>query len=156
MTTTQTDAEKRAELEKLEKELKRQEEISIAGAAVLTPKQSLLQVPASSKNHPKNKDYHLRWVNMRDPQKAQNRKVMGWERVPESEGGATIGDEYALFRIPKQRREAIVAGFEAENKRRLQQHERDLENEAEAVARVLKDKFGIVPQKGILINERER
>lgn len=124
------------------KKLKRQEELEVHGAPNNTPKQQILnQSELAAKLLSEGKS--LRWVNIKDPNKAISRKAEGYVRLPESEGGVTLGDELALFVIPTQLKEQRLARQEKLQQTRLTAYKTEMEQLAESTARTLKDKYGI-------------
>lgn len=125
----------------LQADLKRREATEITGAPVRMPKQQLLD--ASDTQEKVGPEKHVRWLNMKDPNKVSSRQMEGYVRVPESEGGKALGDEMATFAIPTVKRDARVAAEKEENKRRLMSHKTDMERLAESTAKVLRDKHGI-------------
>lgn len=121
--------------------LKRQEATSgRSGAIPRMPKQHMLD---ASEVQAKKPEKHLRWVSLKDSNKVPTRKHEGYVVVPEKDGGRTLGDEYVLMEIPKERYEQRLAQQREENDRRLNQHDKEWQQQAEAVARELRDKHGI-------------
>lgn len=121
--------------------LKREEKITgRSGAVPLTPKQQMLDASEVQSAMP---DKHVRWVTLRDPNKMAQRKAEGYTILPPTEGGKSIGDELVLMAIPRDLYEQRVARQDAENRRRLNQHNREWEALAENQARILRDKHGI-------------
>ena len=125
----------------IQKKLAAQEATTVLGAPSRTPKERMLD--ASSTQEKLGPEAHVRWLNLRNPDKVAMRQAEGYVRVPESEGGKAIGDEMATFAISRKSYDARVAAQEAENKRRLVAHKSDMEKLAENTARVLKDQHGI-------------
>ena len=122
-----------------------------SGAIPNTPKSMLLDASTLEKQNP---NYKYRFVNIKDPNKAQRRLFEGYERVPEAEGGRSLGSEYALFRIPRTSFEARVARELARNKALLTAHRDEMEQVAESVAKVLRDQYGLdVSRNRILVEE---
>lgn len=146
----ESDAEKLANLKALEENLLRQTATTVAGANDLAPKAANFLITDAVKA--KNAGFRLRWVQLQDKQKAVLRLHDGWERVPVSDGGSQIGDEYALFRLPIAKYDARQKELAEENRRRLKNTGRELEATTEAVLRELEAR-GITPKKGILIKE---
>lgn len=110
------------------------------GAIPLTPKEILLDAREAIDKNP---DKRVRWVNIKDPAKARARVANGYVRIPEAEGGKHLGDELALFAVPKKKYEETIAMQQQLNKDRLSQHNREMERMADEVAKVLRDKHGI-------------
>lgn len=146
-----TDAAKRQRLELLTETLKHIEAQTLSGAAVLTPKDILLDLSDLQKQHP---DKHFRWVNVRAPGNADRRRLNGYIRLPESEGGRELGGELAVFVTTQRLHEHHVAEIKKQNKQRLNAHRAEVENAVEAVARELRDKYGLkVDASRILVDE---
>jgi len=141
-----------SDLKKQKESLARQEKTTgNSGAVPNTPKQMLLD---GTDIQEKNPEHHVRWVNIKDPQKAAGRQAEGYERVPMSEGGRQLGDELAAFRIPTQGYEARLARQEKLNEHRLSSHKVEAERMAEGIARELRDRHGIhVSAERILNND---
>lgn len=125
----------------LQEKLKQVEATTISGAPSRTPKGQLLD--ASSTAEKVGPEKHIRWLNLKDPNKVASRQMEGYVRVSESEGGRNLGDEMATFAIPRERYDARVSAEKAEGERRLVSHKTDMERLAENTAKVLKDKHGI-------------
>jgi hypothetical protein len=124
----------------------------IPGAPTRTPKQAMLDraEPVQAK-HP---DLRLRWVNVRDPQKADSRMQEGYRRLTSEEGGMHIGDELVLMGAPRQLVEAREAQQRQLNDERLVAHRHEMERAVEGVSKALRDNHGIrVNPKQLLINE---
>lgn len=145
------DADKKANLDLLGDALRHIEAQTLSGAAVLTPKDILLDLSDLQVNHP---DRHFRWVNIKAPGNADRRRLNGWLRLPESEGGREIGGEVAVFVTTMRMHEHNVAKLKKENKQRLNAHRAEVENAVEAVARELRDKYGLkIDAERILVDE---
>lgn len=110
-----------------------------SGAVPNATKQMLLDGSDAIQQNPGKR---LRWVNVGVAEKVQLRKSQGYELVPVSEGGRQVGN-LALFRLPEEYYRERVEALEKENKRRLSSHRSEVEQEAEAIARVLRDRHGI-------------
>ena len=140
-----------AAVSKILKKLDEQEGKTIPGARVLTPKQQLMDASEAEKRNP---DKRVRWVNIKDPQKAESRKIEGYVRLTPEEGGKALGDETALFAIPREKYEQRVAAQEQLNRERLVHHEREMESVVLAVVKELRDRHGIrVNEKRLFVNE---
>jgi len=111
-----------------------------SGAIPRMPKEMMFDATAVEARHP---DKHLRWLNMSDKNKMASRKAEGYTILPESEGGQKIGDEMVLASIPRAQYEQRLARQEEENDRRLNAHTAEWEGQAEAMARTLRDNYGI-------------
>ena len=125
----------------LQQKLQRQVDTTVHGAPIRTPAGAMLD--ATSTQEAVGPEKHVRWLNLRNTSKMITRKMEGYVRVPESEGGKAIGDEMATFVISRERRDARVSAETAENKRRLMSHKSDMERLAESTAKALKDNHGI-------------
>lgn len=123
------------------KKLERQEATTgRSGAIPRMPKQMMLDASDVAAKRP---DKHLRWVSLKDENKVPMRKLEGYSVVPEKDGGRAIGSEYVLMEVPREVVEERVARQKAEHERRLNQHNAEWQQQAEAVARELRDKHGI-------------
>lgn len=141
-------------VEKIQKQLASQEAKEVLGAPTRTPKGLLLD--ARDTQEAVGPDKHVRWLNLKDPNKVAARQLEGYVRVPESEGGKALGDEMATFAIDRKRYDARVAAQEAEGKRRLVAHKTDMERLAENTAKVLRDQYNIdVDPKRLFRDEGE-
>jgi len=128
-------------LDELQESLSREEKkTGRSGAVPLTPKQDLLDARDLEAENP---DKHFRFINEGNRDNVRMRQTReGYERVPESEGGRQVGN-LALYRqnaeIHRERKER-----EAQmNNERLSQHNREVEEAAETIARHLRDKHGV-------------
>lgn len=138
-------------VDKLKQALDKIEAQTLSGAASLTPKELMLDLSDLQKAHP---DKHFRWVNIKAPGVADRRRLDGYLRLPESEGGRVIGDEVAVFVTSQRIHEHRLAQLKETNKARLSAHQADVERVAEYVVRELRDKYGIkVDLDRILVNE---
>ncbi|HEY6022405.1 MAG TPA: hypothetical protein VIY48_21860 [Candidatus Paceibacterota bacterium] len=123
----------------------------LSGAPSLTPKEVMLDISDLKAQHP---DKYFRWVNIKSPGNADVRRVNGFIRVPESEGGRQLGDELALFVCTAANRDRQLANFKRLNESRLQAHKADVEQLAEGIAKELRDKHGIkINAERLLITE---
>lgn len=134
--------------------LDRAEAVSVPGAPILLPKAELLN-PRKAKAHPANKGKHLRWVNKSLKEKVDHRLQEGYEVVPESEGGDTLGSEYVLMRLPEEKAEAKRKALMEKGRTWLASAaSRDMERTAEQVARILVEKYGhSVREANLLIQD---
>jgi len=125
-----------------------------SGAIPLAPKQQMLDASAVEAKHP---DLKLRWVNIKDPQRAAVQMMKGYRRLTAEEGGRAMGDELALFGISREKFDQMVAHNRRTHAARLTAHRTEMENIAEAVARQLRDQHGIkVSAERLLVNEEGR
>lgn len=144
-------AEAKTTLEALEAALAKIEAQTLSGAPNLTPKDVLLDLSDLQAKHP---DMHFRWANIRAPGKADRRRLDGYIRLPESEGGRELGGEVAVFVTSKKIYDARFQRVRDMNKARLNAHRAEVEQAVESVARELRDKYGLkVDTKRILVDE---
>lgn len=147
-----SDHEKKLRMENLQKALDHVEAQQLSGARSLTPKEIMLDLSDLKAAHP---DWHLRWVNIKSPGVAERRRLDGFIRLPESEGGRELGGEVAVFVTTRKLHERREAEIKQMNKDRLNAHKAEVEKVAEAVARELRDNYGIkVDLNRILVNEQ--
>jgi hypothetical protein len=134
--------------------LRRQEEKEVPGLRIRTPRQRILDASEVQAKHP---DKHIRWVNIKDPEKAEARKEDGYKRLTSEEGGRQIGDQAALFAIPKEQAEEMRLAHQEENEMRLNAHKAEMRRAAEQGAKQLRDQAGLdVSAERLLIDETER
>lgn len=131
---------KKAELEAEIKRLNELENKSVPGARPRTPRAQMLD---ASDVEAKDPDNVYRFVNIRDSQKAAVRIEDGYKKVPTEEGGRTLGDEFALMRVSKERHAELKANVDKLTAFRESAHIREMENAAEGVARQLRDQHGL-------------
>ena len=140
-----------AELKASQAKLDQIEKAEIPGATVLTPKAQMLDASDVERQHP---DKFIRWVNIRDRQKAEARQLTGYVRLSEDEGGRHLGDELALVAIPKKQHEARTEAIKKLNDERMRAHHTAMEQMAESVARMARDQYGIkLDPRRILVDE---
>lgn len=140
-----------ADLKAQQKALDEVEARTVSGAPTLTPKQQMLDASEVEKRHP---DKVIRWVNIRDPQKAESRRVEGYVRLSEAEGGRSLGNDLALMAIPRRLHEQKVAAIQKLNDDRLNAHRREMESVAESVAKQMRDRYGVsIDASRILVDE---
>lgn len=118
-----------------------------SGAVPLATKQMLLDASDVVKRHP---NLRLRWVNVNNREKAEMRQHNGYVRLPDSEGGRQVGN-LALFACSQGTYEARVKQYDELHKSRLTQHNREVGAEAEAIERIMRDRYGVKVK--ILIEE---
>jgi len=144
-------AEAKQNLENLQKTLDHIEAQILGGAPNLTPKDVLLDLSDLVEKHP---SMHFRWANIKAPGKADRRRLDGYIRLPVSEGGKELGGEIAVFVTSKRIFEAREQRVKDMNKARLKAHRAEVENAVEAIAKELRDKYGLViDPKRILVDE---
>lgn len=142
---------KKQNLDLLSETLRHIEAQTLSGAPTLTPKEVLLDLSDLKAKHP---DRHFRWVNIKAPGNADRRRLDGFIRLPESEGGRELGGEVAIFVTTKRIHEHREAEIKKANKQRLNAHRAEVENAVEAVARELRDKYGLkIDADRILVDE---
>lgn len=146
-----TGAEAKQVLDALSEALRKIEAQTLSGVAVLTPREVLLDLSDLQAKHP---DRHFRWVNIQTPGTADRRRLDGYIRLPESEGGKELGREVAVFVTTKRVFEQREARIKKMNKDRLNAHKAEMENIAEGVVRELRDKYGLkLDLNRILVND---
>lgn len=146
-----TATEKKASLDALTAALNHIEAQTLSGAAVLTPKEVLLDLSDLQAKHP---DKHFRWVNIRSPGNADRRRLDGYLRLPESDGGKEMGGELAVFVTTQRIHEVRVARQKQMTKDRLNAHKAEVERQVDAIAKELRDKYGLkIDPARILVNE---
>lgn len=133
-------AARKAELEAEMKRLAALEAKTVPGAPVLMPKARLLDTRQVEAKHP---EYRYRWGALQNPDKMAVRKDEGYEVVPESEGGRTLGGQAVLLRIPREEYERRVKEIDRVGKARLEAHKVEFQRVVEGVARELRDKYGL-------------
>jgi len=147
----ETQEAKKARLDLLSETLKHIEAQTLSGVAVLTPKDILLDLSDLQKAHP---DRHFRWVNIKAPGNADRRRLNGYIRLPEADGGRQLGGEVAVFVTTQRIHQQHEAEIKKANKQRLNAHRAEVENAVEAVARELRDKYGLkIDSERILVDE---
>lgn len=125
---------------------------TVSGAPSRAPRQQMLDASAVQARHP---DKHVRWVGIRDPQKAESRQMDGYTRLTSEEGGKQIGNELVLMSAPIEVVEQRRAEERQLNASRLEAPRRMMEEAAEGVAKALRDNHGMkVDPKRILVNEQ--
>jgi len=135
------------------KSLRREEEKTVPGARVRTPRQQLVDARTVQAKHP---DKHIRWVNIKDPQKVEERKNDGYVRLTSEEGGKSIGDQLALFAIPKEHASQRRREHAERAEMLLNAHKHEVRAAAEAAAKNLRDTTGIkVSANRLIIDESE-
>lgn len=133
------------------KALREKENRTIPGLQIRTPRQRLLDAREVQAKHP---DKHIRWVNIKDPEKAEARKESGYTRLTSEEGGKQLGDQMALFSIPKEQADQVRKDIADENQARLDAHKAAMRRAAEEGSRALRDKAGLnVSADRLLIDE---
>jgi len=122
------------------------------GAPSRAPRQQMLDASKVQEAHP---DKHVRWVGIRDPQKAESRQLDGYQRLTSEEGGKQIGNELVLMAAPKELVEERIAGERRLNRERLEAPKRMMQEAAEGIAKELRDRHGInVDSSRIFVNEQ--
>lgn len=118
------------------RELRERESRTIGGADIRMPRGSILHAEEAIAKRP---DFHYRFVNVNAPGKADNAKAIGYEKVPEEDGGKTLG-ELVLFRIPLERHSQVVGARDVETKARLKRVTEDLKGEVKSMAKYLQSR----------------
>jgi len=147
------DKEKKMRMDNLTKALEHIEAQQVSGARNLTPKEVLLDLGDLKAAHP---ERHFRWVNIKSPGVAERRRLDGFIRLPESEGGRELGGgELAVFVTTQKIHEHKEAQIKQMNKDRLNAHKAEVESVVESVARELRDKYGLkVSVDRLLVDEQ--
>lgn len=144
-------AEASESMRNLQKALDHLEAQHLSGTPDLTPKEVLLDLSDLQQKHP---EMHFRFVNIKAPGKADRRRLDGYIRLPESEGGREVGGEVAVFVTSKKIFDMRVQRVKDLNKARLQAHRAEVEGAVEAIARELRDKYGLkIDAARILVDE---
>lgn len=120
-------------------QLKRQAEMAHSGAASNATATMLLDKTDAERLNPGKR---LRWVSIRNAQKAAMRQATGYERVPAEEGGRQVGD-LILMRLPGEEHAKRVHAIKELTQARLDAHNKESEQIAEGLARELRDRHGI-------------
>lgn len=125
----------------------------VPGLAIRTPRARVLDAREVQAKHP---DLHIRWVNIKDAEKAEARREEGYRRLSSEEGGRQTGDQSALFGIPKAKADQKIRDNKAENIARLDAHKGAMMRAAEEGAKMLRDQAGLnVSAERLLINDQE-
>jgi hypothetical protein len=133
--------------------LDRFERKTVPGAPIRAPRQQLLDASAVQKEHP---GEHVRWVNIRDPQKAESRQMEGYKRLTSEEGGRQIGSELALMAAPVEIVQARVDAERQLNREKLEAPKRMMEEAAEGIAKDLRDNHGMnIDPRRLFVNESQ-
>lgn len=144
-------AEKKANLDLITRTLNEIEAKTLSGAPTLTPKEVLLDLSDLKAKYP---DKVVRWVNVRAPGVADRRRLDGYIRLPESDGGRELAGEVAVFITSQRLHDVRVEKIKKMNKDRLHAHKAEVENIAEGIVRELRDRYGLrVPIERLLVNE---
>jgi len=148
---TPTTADRKAVITEIKKKLDRSEAKSTPGAAILAPKQRLLDARDVERRHP---DKRVRWVSLKNPDKMLSREMEGYSILPKEEGGKRLGEDLVLMSIPRERYEARVKAQDKLTMARTKQHKTEMVALAERLARELKDAHGIdINVDRLLVNE---
>jgi hypothetical protein len=111
----------------------------------------LLDVSDVEKKHP---DKRVKWLNLRNTEKVESRKLEGYTRLGTEEGGKTLGSEMATFVIPREVYDRMIAAQKRINRERLSAKQDELSSTVEAVLRELRDRHGIkLDERQLLIDE---
>jgi len=144
-------AEAIAKIKEMRAQLDRQEAVS--GPSGAKPGATYTMLLDKSKTEELHPGHKIRWVNLRNDAKVQQRQVSGYERVPEVEGGRQVGN-LALFKLPAEEHARRVEQIKKLNKDRLNAHNREAEAMAESIAKALRDNHGINVKPEHLYGER--
>lgn len=111
-----------------------------SGAVPLQPKHLMLNATDVQEKLP---EHRVRWLNLKNPEKIATRMMDGYTRISSEEGGRHLGDEMALFKIPRKKYEERVSRQQSLSKERLSQHNTDMERFAENMSKILRDKYSL-------------
>lgn len=122
-----------------------------SGAVPNTPKSHMLDVSQLQKDNPQ---YRYRFANLKDQSKVERRQNDGYEVVPTAEGGKRLGSELVLMRQPQDLYLRKQKSLKQKHDRLLNSHVEEMEQVAESVAKVLRDRYGIqISRDRILVQE---
>lgn len=121
---------------KLESQAKK---TGIGGAMPRATKQKLLDASDVQARHP---DKRIRWVNTINAEKMAGRQADGYVLLTEAEGQRRRGN-LALAMIDRAVYDERVAEVERMNRERLKAHEAEVSQVIEAVAREMRDRYGL-------------
>lgn len=146
--------EKKVELDELDKKLQQIERTTGgSGAISRTPKNMMLDASAAQEANP---DLHIRWVNVNNVDKVTTHVANGYQRLPESKGGRTLGN-LVLMSIPKSEHLKRRAAIRQQVREWLAIDKQGYESFLGGMAQALRDKYGIkiTPQQlgGIIRGE---
>lgn len=125
------------------RELRERESKRFSGADIRTPRGNMLHAEEAVAKRP---EFHYRYINISAVGKAENAQALGYEKVPDSEGGKTLGD-LALFRVSLERHAEMVGAKDVETRRKIDRVKDDLRGEVKEMAAFLR-------RKGVDIDER--
>jgi len=138
------------DLKKMKKALEHEEAKTYGGAPSRTPKNQMLDVNDLQKERP---DKRVRWIQTGNKEKAMSRKADGYEVIPESEGGRTVGG-LSIAQTSRENYEARTAEAKRIHEHRLKEHKTEVQRAVQGVVRELRDRHGItVDEKRIFIDE---
>jgi len=132
---------------------RREKKEGSTGAVPNSPKGQLFD---ASDVKAKKTDKHLRWVNLKNPDKVTTRIAEGYRRVADSEDGRHLGTDYALFEMSKEQYETRLAAKEERDRQRQNAYKSEFEAVVEAVAKDLRDNHGISITSKQLMDVREK
>src|SRR3990172_8538151 len=90
-----------------------------SGAIPLTPKAKMLDLTDVSAKDP---DHHYRFVSVKQAEMAQGRLEEGYSKVPDDEGGRSLGGSLVMMKIPRAKFDERVKRQSELNKQRLSAH----------------------------------
>lgn len=138
-TKTKSKAEAVAEIARMREQIKKAAESQFSGAAPAATATMMLDMTEAERLHPEKK---IRWVSLRNEQKAQMRQASGYVRLSAEEGGRQVGN-LVLMALPRAEYERRIAEIKKINQDRLTIHNKEAEGIAEGLARELRDKHHI-------------
>lgn len=147
---TPSKAEAVKKILEMKEQLKKAAEAQFTGAAPAATATMLLDKTQAEKLNP---EHRVRWVSLRNEQKAQMRVNSGYVRLSAEEGGRQVGN-LVLMKLPREEHERRVAAIKKLNQDRLSVHNREAEAMAEQIAKELRDNHGISVRPETLLGER--
>jgi hypothetical protein len=136
---TPSKAEAIAKIKELQSQLQRQANQEYSGAASNATATMMLDKSEAEKLNPGSR---VRWVSLRNEQKAAARQASGYVRLAAEEGGRQVGS-LVLMKLPAEEHARRVKQIDQLTQDRLHAHEKEAENMAVSLARELRDNHGI-------------
>jgi hypothetical protein len=136
---TKSKAEAVAEVVRMRDELKKKAEQQFSGAASAATATMLLDKTEAERQNPGKR---IRWVSLRNEQKAQIRQQSGYVRLAAEEGGRQVGS-LVLMALPAEEHARRVEQIKKNTQERVVAHNKEAEQMAEGIAKELRDRHGI-------------
>lgn len=134
------------------RELRDREAREVGGGNIRTPRGNLINADAAIEKRP---EFHYRFVDTTPGKgKAENAQALGYERVPEEEGGKALGG-LVLFRTPLEKFAARQAAYDKETSDRLRRAQDEWNAEVREMAKFLRRKGVDITPDQLGISERE-